>query len=39
MLAYRDIDAAFDAFLAMRGSDRPFLLVGHSRELYWEVFS
>ncbi|GAK34158.1 hypothetical protein AQ1_02055 [alpha proteobacterium Q-1] len=31
MLAYRDIDAAFDAFLAMRGSDRPFLLVGHSQ--------
>ena len=30
-LAYRDVSAAFDAFLAQVGSDRPIILAGHSQ--------
>ena len=30
-LAYRDVSAAFDAFLAQIGPDRPIILAGHSQ--------
>ena len=30
-LAYRDVSAAFDAFLAQVGPDRPIILAGHSQ--------
>jgi hypothetical protein len=30
-LAYRDVSAAFDAFLAQVGRDRPLILAGHSQ--------
>ena len=30
-LAYRDVSAAFDAFLAQVGPDRPLILAGHSQ--------
>ncbi len=30
-LAYRDVEAAFDVFLASRDADRPFIIAGHSQ--------
>lgn len=30
-LAYRDVEAAFDVFLASRDASRPFILAGHSQ--------
>ena len=31
MLAYQDVQAAFDEFIANRNNDRPFILAGHSQ--------